>query len=83
MLHQRAGWSVGEGGHDLRGRLAVGRHAYDTLPGPVQSAEGAELFALLHWLRHLCPIYRLTPRFFTDSQRVADGWSSAWNVTEL
>ena len=52
VLHQRAGWSVGEVGRDLRGRLAVGCNAHGTLPGPVQSAEGAELYAFLHWLRH-------------------------------
>ena len=81
-MDQRAGWSVGEVSRDLRGRICVGRNAHGTLPGPVQTTEGAELFALLQWLRHIDPISLLTPRFFTDNQRVADGWNMGWNTGE-
>ena len=76
----RAGWTVGEVGRDFHGRLRKGRRVSGTLPGHVQSAEGAELYSLLQWLRHLDPTSRVRPRFHTDSQRIADGWCRVWDT---
>ena len=74
--------AVGEVCRDPARRLLVGRHAYGALPGPIQTSMGADLFALLHWLHHLDPLSRPTPRFFTDNQRMADGYNGCWAVTD-
>ncbi len=53
----RAGWAVVEV-HDpgpISG-LQILRSAYGTLPGPAQDSKGAELFAVVFWLRHLDPV---------------------------
>ena len=80
---ERAGWAVVEVYRDVfTNGLALGRSAAGTLPGNWQTAEGAEAYALLYWLRNLDPVSRATPRYHTDCQRVADGWHGLWNVTE-
>ena len=72
----RAGWAVVEAYQENgSGKPCLGRTAKGTLPGRTQTADGAEGFALLYWLRNLDPASVLTPRFFTDSQRVADSWN--------
>ena len=81
-LAARAGWAVVEVFRDIRGRIVIGRVASGTLPGPWQTAEGSELFALLFWLRHLDPTSRLVPRFYTDNQRVVDGYHGRFNIDE-
>ncbi len=45
-----------------------------------QTPEGAELCALLFWLRHLDAATPLRPVFTTDARRVVDGWSGLWGV---
>ena len=73
-LSARAAWAVCEvNEHFKNRRLCIHRTAAGTLPGPVQSAEGAELFALVFWLRHLDPSSPAVPRFVTDCERVYDG----------
>ena len=62
--------------------IRLGRTVAGTLPGPYQSAEGAELYSLLIWLRHLDPLSRLTPRFHSDSQREVDGWHRRWDTAD-
>ena len=83
-LAARAGWAVTEVYEEYgkQKRLAVGRQVAGTLPGPVQSAEGAELYALVFWLRHLDPSSPSTPRFVTDCERVYDGWHGRWDTLE-
>ena len=76
----RAGWAVVEAFRYMRGRIAIGRVASGTLPGPCQTAEGSELHALLFWLRHLDPTSRLVPRFYTDNQRAVDGYHGRFDV---
>ena len=58
----------------------MGRRALGTLPGPIQTAEGSELYSLLFWLRHLDPTSVLIPKFATDNQRIADGFNGLWDV---
>ena len=63
--HARAGWAVVEVyRHYPSRRLTAGKSAAGTLPGWTQSAEGAELYAILFWLRHLDPASPSKPRFF-------------------
>ena len=79
---QRAGWSLGEAYlHDGRaGAFRIGRNVAGTLPGHIQTAEGAELYVLVMWLRHLDPCSRVAPRLFLDCERVVDGWHRCWNT---
>ena len=80
----RAGWAVlelytaGEGS-----RPVILRYASGTLPGPWQDIEGAELYALYVWLRHLDLLSPRRPVFYTDCRWVADGWNGLWDVTAL
>ena len=55
--HRRAGWAVGEAYLHLgrAGAFRIGRNAAGTLPGHLQSPEGAEQYCLVFWLRHLDP----------------------------
>ena len=79
---QRAGWSLGEAYlHDGRaGAFRIGRNVAGTLPGHIQTAEGAESYVLVMWLRHLDPCSRIVPRLFLDCERVVDGWHRCWNT---
>ena len=80
-LAARAGWSVVEACREgPRRRICMGRRALGTLPGPIQTAEGSELYSLLFWLRHLDPTSVLIPKFATDNQRIADGFNGLWDV---
>ena len=82
-LAARAGWAVCEVyEHGRQKKLTVGRQVAGTMPGPVQSAEGGELYALVFWPRHLDPSSPSTPRFVTDCERVYDGWHGRWNTLE-
>ena len=38
------------------------------------------VYAVLFWLRHLDPTSRITPVFYTDNQRVSDGFNGHWDV---
>ena len=79
----RAAWAVCEvNEHFKNRRLCIHRTAAGTLPGPAQSAEGTELFALVFWLRHLDPSSPAVPRFVTDCERVYDGWHGRWDTTD-
>ena len=62
-------------------QFATGKFAAGTLPGFWQTAEGAEAYALLFWLRHLDPASPVQPRYHTDSERVVDGWHRRWDTT--
>ena len=76
-----AGWAIAEAFYDsVAGRPAVGRWLVGTLPGAVQSPEGAELHPLLFWFRHLDPTSVRPHRLFTDCQKVADGFNGLWDV---
>ena len=80
-LAERAGWAIAEVFYDSVARKpVVGRWAAGTLPGVVQTPEGAELYPLLFWLRHLDPTTVRAPRLFTDCKRVADGYNGLWDV---
>lgn len=80
--HNRAGWAVVEAGRELNGAMRLGRSCAGTLPGPDQTSEGAAVYALLSWLRHLDPTSRVQPRLFLDDQRTVDGWHRRWDTSE-
>ena len=72
QVSARAGWGVVElNANSLP--ATVFRRAYGTVPGPVQTISGAELYALLTWIRNLDPCYD-DHRFYTDSSWVFSGW---------
>ena len=56
-------------------RPRILRSASGTFPGLWQDSDGAELYALVFWLRHLDPVSCRRPTYHTDSRWVADGWN--------
>ena len=68
----RAGWSVVMLSCHYLPAL-VEKAAWGGLPHAVQDIQGAELYAVLHWLTHLDPA-GVFHTFYTDSAWVYDGW---------
>ena len=72
QVSARAGWGVVElNANNLP--ATIYRRGFGTVPGAVQSISGAELYALLTWIRNLDPCY-CDHRFYTDSSWVFSGW---------
>ena len=82
VMHRRAGWAVGVAylHYGRAGAFRIGPNAAGTLPGHLQSPEGAELYCLVFWLRHLDPCSRVRPRLYLDCQTVVDGWHKRWHT---
>ncbi len=79
----QAGWAGLEYYEQLQPkRWLVGRAASGTVPAHVQDAEGAEVYALLFWLRRLDPTSRLKPVYHTDAQRIVDDCNGLWKVDD-
>jgi len=81
----RAGWAVVEVTWTSSNVLRWRRRLSGTFPGYVQENNGAELYALLMWLRHIDPTAYLfhTPVFYSDSRWVVDGWGGGFDPANL
>jgi hypothetical protein len=72
VVSSRAGWSVIQLSSDTLPAVPF-IEMWGTLPGPVQTISGAELFGLLSWLRNLDPSCG-QHFYYTDSAWVFSGW---------